>query len=150
MKQWTAHRFVLHMKVRKTQHSIYRTVFQIFKRPASNYIFLGEIWKGCHRGGGMKGEIQLQLQLQGRGRRPTPLKPWVATQTGFKERLSPRPLKIPGSFTARYRLLAMFQQPHLLPQNPAAARFPSLGLQTARTDTRFSTSRFGVIFESGQ
>ncbi len=95
-------------------------------------------------------QLQLQLQLQGRGRRPTPRKPWVATQTGFKERLSPRPLKIPGSFTARYRLLAMFQQPHLLPQNPAAARFPPLGLQTAQKDTRFSTSPYSVIFESGQ
>ncbi|MBV6819482.1 hypothetical protein KWG64_16195 [Rahnella sp. PD12R] len=76
-------------------------------------------------------------------------RPWVATQTGFKERLSPRPLKIPGSFTARYRSLAIFQQLRLLPQNPAAARFLPVGLQTARKDTRFSTSPFSVIFESG-
>ncbi|MFO6298045.1 hypothetical protein [Rahnella selenatireducens] len=43
---------------------------------------------------------------------------WVATQTGLKERLSPRPLRIPGSFTARYRWLALFQQRWLVPQTP--------------------------------
>ncbi|AVF33784.1 hypothetical protein [Rahnella sikkimica] len=58
-------------------------------------------------------------------------------------------LHSPRFFTARYRSLAMFQELLLLPQNPAAARFPALGLQTARKDTRFSTSRFDVIFESG-
>ncbi|PKE28828.1 hypothetical protein CWS43_18400 [Rahnella sp. AA] len=55
----------------------------------------------------------------------------------------------PGSFTARYRSLAMFQQLLLVPQNPAASRFPSVGLQTARKDTRFSTSPCGAMFESG-
>ncbi|MBF7996772.1 hypothetical protein [Rahnella laticis] len=37
-----------------------------------------------------------------------------------------------------------------MPQNPAAARFLPVGLQTARKNTRFSTSPFSVIFESGQ
>jgi hypothetical protein len=56
----------------------------------------------------------------------------------------------PRFFNTRYRLLALFQQLLLVPQNPAAARFLPVGLQTARKDTRFSTSPFSVIFESGQ
>jgi len=66
-----------------------------------------------------------------------------------KGRVSARPLDTRAFLTARCRSLALFQQYLLVPQNPAAARFPSLGLQTALKDTRFSTSRFGVIFESG-
>ncbi|WP_192938032.1 hypothetical protein [Rahnella sikkimica] len=58
-------------------------------------------------------------------------------------------LHSPRFFTARYRWLAMFQWPQLVPQNPAAARFPRVGLQTARKDTRFFISPSGVIFESG-
>ena len=46
----------------------------------------------------------------------------------------------PGSFTARYRSRAMFQGLALLPQNPAAARCPPVGLQPAHTDARFSTA----------
>jgi len=43
----------------------------------------------------------------------------------------------------------MIQTLLLLPQNPAAARYPPLGLQPAQTDARFSTTPFGVIFERG-
>jgi len=35
--------------------------------------------------------------FEDRGRRPTPLKPCVATQTGLEGRLSPRPSRLPGS-----------------------------------------------------
>ncbi|MBU9864035.1 hypothetical protein, partial [Rahnella aceris] len=52
MKQWTAHTFVLHMKVESTQHPIYRTLFQIFIAMGSNYMDLAKIWKGSHKGGG--------------------------------------------------------------------------------------------------
>jgi hypothetical protein len=51
MKQWTGHIFVLHMKVQSTQHSIYRTAFQIFIAMGSNYIVLAKIWKGSHKEG---------------------------------------------------------------------------------------------------
>ncbi|THD39467.1 hypothetical protein ERD95_26375, partial [Enterobacteriaceae bacterium ML5] len=57
---------------------------------------------------------------------PTPAsrsKPWVATHTGLKRRLSPRLLRISGSFTARYRSLAMFQVARRQAGNLAAARF---------------------------
>ncbi len=73
----------------------------------------------------------------------------LAAQTGLKGGLSPPPLRIPGSFTARYRSRAMFQGLPVLPQNPAASRYPPVGLQPAQTDARFSTSPFGVIFERG-
>jgi hypothetical protein len=56
----------------------------------------------------------------------------------------------PRFFNTRYRSLALFQQLLLVQQNPAAARFLPVGLQTARKDTRFPTSPFSVIFESGQ
>ena len=45
-------------------------------------------------------------------------KPWVATHTGLKGGLSPPPLRIPGSFTARCRSRAIFQRLRLLPQTP--------------------------------
>jgi hypothetical protein len=44
----------------------------------------------------------------------------------------------------------MFQVLPLLPQNHAAPRCPSLGLQPAHKDARFFTSRYGAIFERGQ
>ncbi|MBV6819690.1 hypothetical protein KWG64_17240 [Rahnella sp. PD12R] len=71
-------------------------------------------------------------------------KPWVATQTGFKGRLSPHPLKIPGSLTARYRWLAMFQLPPLLPRKLAAARFPF-----SVSSHRSRNASFGKLSESG-
>ncbi|WP_192938097.1 hypothetical protein [Rahnella sikkimica] len=43
-------------------------------------------------------------------------------------------------FTARYRSLAIFQRLWLVPQNPAAARCPSFGLQTSQKHARFSTT----------
>ncbi|MBV6821246.1 hypothetical protein KWG64_25220 [Rahnella sp. PD12R] len=42
----------------------------------------------------------------------------------------------------------MFQKIQLLPQNPAAARFPPVGLQTARKDSRFFTSPYGAILKA--
>jgi len=44
----------------------------------------------------------------------------------------------------------MFQVFLLLPQKPAAARCPPVGLQPAQKNARFSTSSSGVIFERGQ
>jgi len=44
----------------------------------------------------------------------------------------------------------MFQVLPLLPQNHAAPRCPSLGLQPAHKDARFFTSRNGAIFDRGQ
>jgi hypothetical protein len=56
------------------------------------------------------------------------VKPWVATHTGLKRRLSPRLLRISGSFTARYRSLAMFQLARRQAGNLAAARFLRFGI----------------------
>jgi hypothetical protein len=44
----------------------------------------------------------------------------------------------------------MFQRLSLLPQNPAAARFPTSGYNPRIKHARFSTSSSGVIFERGQ
>ncbi|MFF6012655.1 hypothetical protein [Rahnella sp. R3(2024)] len=59
-------------------------------------------------------------------------------------------MDLPRLFTARYRSRAMLQRLALLPQNPAAARCPPVGLQPAQKHARFSTTPYGVIFERGQ
>jgi len=46
--------------------------------------------------------LKLGFKIKTVGSPPIPTKPWVATQTGLKGRLSPHPLRIPGSFTARF------------------------------------------------
>ncbi|MBF7978061.1 MULTISPECIES: hypothetical protein [Rahnella] len=93
---------------------------------------------------------RLKNKIQSRGRRPTPQNLGLAAQTGPKGALTRAPSGHPRFLTARYRSLAIFQRLRKMPQNPAAARFLPVGLQTARKNTRFSTSPFSVIFESGQ
>jgi hypothetical protein len=77
---------------------------------------------GCHPNWPQGQDPKLALRLR----------PWAATQTGLKGGLSPPPLRIPGSLKHVPCIPALFQKLLLLPQNPAAARFPPVGLQPAQ------------------
>ena len=77
-------------------------------------------------------------------------RPWARRPNWPKGRVNARPLDSRVFIKHVPCIPAMFQKLPLLPQNPAAARCPPVGLQPAQKNARFSTSSSSVIFESGQ